>query len=175
MTKEEILKKLEALEKNPRISNLKYDSEILEGERDDSWWYGGFVLGFRVDDKYNITFSAIGDNVGSILLKNGDVLYYRDRSNSGYLGRLFQENGITKDSDYIVGNAPMEYQEPEMSAFKDNKNLKAIIYPDNCNWFEMYIEDGETGECTDDSVSSLKEVLEPDIDDFINTLQIACS
>lgn len=62
-----------------------------------------------------------------------------------------------------------------MSAFKDNKNLKAIIYSERCNWFEMWIEEGTTGDGTDDCVSTLEKVLEPDIDDFINTLQIAYS
>lgn len=85
MTKEEVLKKLENLKRNPRISNLEYDPDIPEGERDDSWWYAGFVAGFRVDDKYNITFHTTGDNVGSILLRNGDILNYEDRNNSGYL------------------------------------------------------------------------------------------
>lgn len=131
MTKKEILSKLNELSKNPRVSNLNYNDEILVEDREDSIWYDSWLLHFELDERYDITFFATGEIQGWLTV-NGEE---RRISNSNVYSELL-DYGITKDEDIKYD---CSYQD-------EPSNAKCEIDLSLNNWFEFEIYDKEKDE-----------------------------
>ena len=123
MNKTEKLAFIESLIKNPRISNLYYDPNILKRGREDSIWYQEEVLWFTIDKRFVYECRAVGDVRITYIPTEEDVV------SKGYQAddvvEFLEEHGLT--TDHKVSEA----------------ERKGNLYFGNNNWFEDWIYDTE--------------------------------
>lgn len=123
MNKTEKLAFIESLRKNPRISNLDYDPNILKRGREDSIWYQEEVLWFTIDKRFVYECRAVGD------VRITYVPTEEDAVSKGYQAddvvEFLENHGLT--TDHKVSEA----------------ERKGELYFGNNNWFEDWIYDIE--------------------------------
>lgn len=123
MNKTEKLAFIESLRKNPRISNLDYDPNILKRGREDSIWYQEEVLWFTIDKRFVYECRAVGDVRITYVPTEEDVV------SKGYQAddvvEFLENHGLT--TDHKVSKA----------------ERKGELYFGNNNWFEDWIYDIE--------------------------------
>ena len=154
MKKEEILKLLEKMAQNPRVTEFSYNNEILEDDREDSIWYDGWLLYFVLDNKYQVTFMATGEIQGWLTV--GDE---ERRIGNGNVYQELMDYGITKDSDICYDYS---YQDAPT-------NAKCCIDLSLNNWFEFEIIDNETDENITEAFGT--DVVS-DFDDMFRLIEI---
>lgn len=128
MNKAEKLAFLEALANNPRITNLKYDKEILRRGREDSIWYDHYsVLSFTLDNRYEYDCCADGDvRLEWVPAEGDDVVSKGNASNR--ICDFLVAHGLTTDKKVYAAEA------------------RGDLYFGNNNWWQEYLFDKETGE-----------------------------
>ena len=123
MTKKEKLAFIEALKKNPRISDVQYLPDILKRGREDSIWYDNTVLCFLVDNRYRYFCRAIGEVRLTHIPTNDDVV---SKGGASHRVRDFLEtHNLTTDRKI------------------SKAEQKGELYFGNNNWFEDEIWDNK--------------------------------
>lgn len=165
MTKEQKLRKIEKLRSNPRITKLEYNDEILIDGREDSIWYGGYLLSCLVDNRYIVRYGAFGliDAYGYYLDSKHNVREFevKDKNNYGIAYQL-KEIGVTCDENISYN---METSLLDLHA-KDSKIKMQIEFESN-NWFEYQIFDIKEDDYVVDALDNVC-----DFDDMFNVLEI---
>ena len=164
MKKEEKLKALENLSQNSRVSDFRYNNEILENDREDSIWYDGWLLYFVLDNKYEVTFMANGEVQGWLTVGKEER-----RIRNGNVVEELLSYGITKDSDICYDYS---YQD-------EPTNAKCGVDLGLNNWFEFEIINTTTNEniteafgtdvvCDYDDMFRLIEIADDYIESYYN-------
>jgi len=158
---------MNSLEENPRITNLKCSAEIQDELLDDIM-YGGELITFTVDDRYDIKIGAYGDVDIDVTYKDasGKIITdsVRDKNNTGYVGRFLREDvGITDIAQYTYNKEDFE---------SGNYGHKAYIRIQNNNWIECWIYDRAMQEYIDTSdwVASISEIIGETADELISDI-----
>lgn len=123
MNKKEKLAFIENLKKNPRITDVWYNPDILKRGRDDSIWYDDEVLYFVVDNRFGYSCRAVGDIRLTWVPTEDDVVSKGCQADN--IVEFLEEHGLTTDRK--VSNAEM----------------RGDLYFGNNNWFEDWIYDLE--------------------------------
>lgn len=158
---------MNSLAENPRITNLRYSQEIQDELLDDIM-YGGDLITFTVDGKYDIKIVACGDVDIDVTYKDvsGKLITdnVRDKNNTGYVGRFLRDDvGITDCAQYTYNKEDFE---------SGKYGHKAYIEIQNNNWIECWIYDREKKEYVDTSdwIASISEIIGGSADDLINDI-----
>ena len=169
MTKEE---KIENLEKF--VENLKvYDLDFYDENKNNEAWFGGTILSFSYKN-YKFNLSAVGDNEGIIVIKDSDdYIKVKDQSNQGELAYILSTNGITSDKEIEIIYEFFDEENISDDFEKAGPEVKALMYLDYGNWWQVDIEkDGELvyTDCDECSINSLFK-SEEELKAFLNWLE----
>lgn len=113
----EKLTKIELIKANPDFTNVWFDKNLLEDDREDSCWYGGIVCEMTYKNRFQVWVGAYGEIRCNFPNGNQAV----DKNNNGIFEQLI-ENGIHNDTEL---------------------NAQDIEWANN-NWFEFTIYDPKT-------------------------------
>lgn len=132
MNKQKKLQILKDLQKNPRVSEFRYNKQILERGHDDSIWYDDTVLSFVIDNRYYYECQAVGE-IDIIYLPTDES--ERSKGNNAYGIREFlYDHNLTTDNKISKAES------------------KGDFYFQNNNWFEDHILDMSNKEWIDDGL-----------------------
>ena len=169
MTKEEKIENLKKFVENLEV----YDLNFYDEDKNNEAWFGGTVLSFSYKN-YKFNLSAVGDNEGVIVIKgNDDYIKIKDRRNQAELGYLLGINGITSDKEIevICGSFDEEYILDDFE--KASSEVKALVYLDYGNWWQIDIEKDNKLiyiDYDDCSINSLFQ-SEEELKEFLNWIE----
>ena len=155
----DIEKTIDELVRNDRISNFSMDKSI-NPERKDSIWYGGELIKFTVDNRYEFRFEAVGDLRVVMVAPDGGYEFLVDKNNSGYVGRELLSYGITCDDDILFAGFEFYNKENAKRYFEENPDKKCILFFEDGNWFNLSIYD------------SKKDIMHDYLDNFGDILDV---
>ena len=158
LTREELLQKVE-LAPTDKVSGFWLCPEY-KAEKQASEWYGGTVLSYFWDGRYEIRVRALGDNRGDIYAIDRDnktikfLEDYKDKNNAGVLGELLEYYDVNSDDEFAITCNYIDSMTAEDIAqlIDDNPKAKVLVVEQNNNWFELEICDRETNEFLTDNL-----------------------